>query len=514
MAKRRSKRPGGSLILAIDQGTTGTKALLIDAKLRVVAEHSEEFPQHFPKPGWVEHEPDEIFTSVSGAVKGALRRAKRPASAIAAIGITNQRETTVLWDKKTGRPLHRAIVWQDRRTADRCRALKERGLERTIRRKTGLVLDPYFSGTKAAWILDKIRGARRRAERGEILFGTIDTYLLWRLTGGEAHATDISNASRTLLMDLKIGAWSPQLCAALDVPVEILPEIRPNDATFGHTRGVRFLPDGIPVTSLIGDQQSALFGQVCFRPGEAKCTYGTGAFLVVNTGEEIVRSRHGVLTTAGWQLGSKRTYALEGSSFIAGAVVQWLRDGLGLIDSAAEIESLAASVESSDGVVLVPALAGLGAPHWDADARGLICGLTRGTTRAHLARAALEGMALQIGDLVRAMEADLGRRFRSLKVDGGASLNDLLMQFQADMLGVKVVRPKITSTTALGAALLAGLGVGMFSSPSAIRSIWAEERSFRRAMAPAAVRRHTAQWEDAIARTRSTERKAGNRAGK
>ncbi len=338
MAKRRAARRTSGVILAIDQGTTGTKAVLIDAKLRVLAEHSREFPQHFPRPGWVEHDLDEIYDSVRTAVRGALRKARIKPTRIAALGITNQRETTAIWERDTGKPIHRAIVWQDRRTAPMCQEIKDRGLERTIRRKTGLVLDPYFSGTKIAWLLDHVRGARSRARAGRLVFGTIDTYLLWRLTNGQSHATDISNASRTLLMDLKSRTWSRQLCDSFDVPMSLLPEIRSNDSIFGHTDGTRFLPDNIPIASVIGDQQSALFGQACFRAGETKCTYGTGAFLMVNTGDKIVRSRHGALSTAAWQLADRPCYALEGSSFIAGAIVQWLRDGLGIIKSAPDFE--------------------------------------------------------------------------------------------------------------------------------------------------------------------------------
>ncbi len=503
MAKKRAaRRTTSGVILAIDQGTTGTKAVLIDSKLRILAEHSREFPQHFPRPGWVEHDLDEIYGSVRTAVRGALRKARIKPTRIAAVGITNQRETTAIWERDTGKPIHKAIVWQDRRTAPMCQELKRRGLERTIRRKTGLVLDPYFSGTKIAWLLDHVRGARSRARDGRLVFGTIDTYLLWRLTNGRSHATDVSNASRTLLMDLKSRTWSKQLCDSFDVPMTLLPEIRSNDSIFGHTDGTRFLPDNIPIASVVGDQQSALFGQACFRAGEAKCTYGTGAFLMVNTGDKIIRSHHGALSTAAWQLGDRPCYALEGSSFIAGAIVQWLRDGLGIIKSAPDVEALAASVPDSGGAVLVPALTGLGAPHWDPDARGLLSGVTRGTTTAHLARAALEGIALQILDLVKAMEADLGRPVRHLKVDGGASLNNLLMQFQADILRRHVIRPRNISTTALGAALMAGLTIGLVPSQGAIRKIWAEDREFRAQMKRRDVADHVERWELAIRRTR------------
>jgi len=489
-------------VLAIDQGTTGTKALLLDGQLRVVAEASREFPQHFPQPGWVEHSPEEIYASVRQAVKAALTRGRVRATRIAAIGITNQRETTILWDGQTGKPAYPAIVWQDRRTAADCVRLKKNGHEAIFRRKTGLLLDPYFSGTKIAWILRHVQGARKKAQAGKLRFGTIDTYLTWRLSGGRSHVTDLSNASRTLLLDLKKREWSPELCRLLRVPPVILPEIVANDGIFGTTAGVGFLPDGIPITSLIGDQQAALFGQTCFNAGDAKCTYGTGAFLVVNTGPRCIRSRHGLLSTVAWKLGDQTSYALEGSSFIAGAVVQWLRDGLDFGGSAREIEALARSVDDAGGVTLVPALSGLGAPYWEPEARGLICGLTRGTTRAHIARAALEGIAFQIYDLARAMELDIGKPIRNFKVDGGATENDLLLQFQADLLRRRVVRPQITSTTALGTALLAGLNVGLFRSQAALRKVWREDRDFRARMRPSETTRRLAAWKEAIARTR------------
>jgi len=504
MTRNATRRDAGSpVILAIDQGTTGTKAVVLRSDLKVLAEANRELPQHFPRPGWVEHDLDEIYTSVRGAVGEALGKARVKPSSLAAIGITNQRETTAIWDRKSGRPIHRAIVWQDRRTSEDCEELKKRGLEPLFRRKTGLVLDPYFSGTKIAWLLDHVKGARARAVRGELRFGTIDTYLLSRLTGGSEHATDASNASRTLLYDIERSRWSGDLLEALRVPEGILPRVLDNDAVFGRTHGAGFLPDGVPIASVIGDQQSALFGQACFSAGEAKCTYGTGAFLVLNTGRRIVRSKRGLLTTAGWRLGGRTTFALEGSTFVAGAIVQWLRDGLGIIRSSSEVEALARSVKSADGVVLVPALTGLGAPHWDSRARGLLCGLTRGTTRAHIARAALEGIAFQIHDLVRAMESDLGRRVAALKVDGGASLNALLMQFQADILGARVVRPRITSTTALGTALLAGLTVGIFSSLAQIERVWSEDALFRPRMRPAESRQRVAEWSAAVARAKS-----------
>ena len=418
---------------------------------------------------------------------------------IAGIGITNQRETTVLWERATGRAVHNAIVWQCRRTADRCAALAEQGFDQVVRERTGLVLDPYFSGTKLAWLLDEVEGARDRA--GELAFGTIDTYLTWRLTGGAAHVTDLSNASRTMLMGVESRAWDDTMLDTLRIPAGLLPEIRSCSEVYGHTRGLDFLPDGIPVAGMAGDQQAALFGQIGFEAGAAKCTYGTGAFLVLNTGDAPVRSDNGLLTTLGWQLGDQVAYALEGSVFVAGAAVQWLRDGLGLIDAAPEIEALAASVPDSGGVFFVPALAGLGAPHWNANARGVICGLDRGTTRAHLARATLEGIALQNVDILRAMEADLGAPMTVLRVDGGAAANDLLMQIQADLLGVEIVRPRMLETTAAGAAMLAGLAAGVWSGVDDLRSAWREDRTFRPVMSRDEAEAKIAAWHAAIEKT-------------
>ncbi|HEY7957668.1 MAG TPA: glycerol kinase GlpK, partial [Polyangia bacterium] len=453
-------------IVAIDQGTTGSTALVFDEKLTLRGRGYREFQQHFPEPGQVEHDPEQIWQSVLGALADAIHGAGNggnlEAAEIAAIGITNQRETTLVWERATGKPLHRAIVWQDRRTADACAKLKAAGLEDEFRQKTGLVLDPYFSGTKLAWLLEHVDGLRARAERGEICFGTVDSYLVWRLTGGRAHITDVSNASRTLLYDLHELRWSEALCAHLGVPRQMLPEVRPSAEIYGQTRDVAGLPDGVPVSGIAGDQQAALFGQACFGVGDAKCTYGTGAFLLLNTGERAVPSTHGLVTTIGWKIGDEVVYALEGSTFIAGAMVQWLRDGLGIIKTAREIEELARSVPDSGGVVVVPALAGLGAPHWRPEARGLITGLTRGTTKAHLARAVLEGIALQIADLIGAMRADSGLSLASLKVDGGAAANDLLMQFEADLLDVEIARPAMVEATALGAAMLGGLGAGVW----------------------------------------------------
>jgi glycerol kinase len=489
------------LILAIDQGTTGSTVLVFDEKLALRGRGYREFPQHFPQPGWVEHEPEQIWSSVTGALSDALSSSKIDPKEIAGIGITNQRETTLVWDRKTGAPLHRAIVWQDRRTADACAQLKAQGLEPEFRLRTGLVLDPYFSGTKLAWMLQNVDGLRARAEKGEVCFGTVDTYLVWRLTGGASHVTDVSNASRTLLFDLHELRWSERLLDLLKVPRQLLPEVRGSAEAYGKTRGVAGLPDGIPVAGMAGDQQAALFGQECFQRGEAKCTYGTGAFLLMNTGEEPVPSKNGLVTTVGWRIGDRTHYALEGSTFIAGAMVQWLRDGLGIIQKASEVEALAASVPDSGGVTAVPALAGMGAPHWRPEARGLISGLTRGTTKAHVARAVLEGIALQIHDLLGAMQADAGFKLASLRVDGGAAANDLLMQFQADILSVPIVRPQMVEATALGAAMLAGIGVGQWKQ-SDLASVMqrSEPARFTPKMSKAQVDEHLQRWKTAVQR--------------
>jgi len=466
------------MILAIDQGTTGSTALLVRPDLTIAGKVTVDFPQHFPRPGWVEHDPEEIWFSVSQAVKRLLQQSGTDPGAISAIGITNQRETSVLWERQGGRPVGNAIVWQDRRSSGICRELQERGLEPQFREKTGLVFDPYFAGTKLTWRLRGEAGLRRRAESGELAFGTIDSFLVWRLSGGQAHVSDASNASRTLMMDIRKLAWDAELAAALEVPLALLPAIRSCSEVYAVTRGLDFLPDGIPIAGMAGDQQAALFGQACFDPGEGKCTYGTGAFMLVNIGSQPLPSRAGLLTTVAWKLGDNLAYALEGSAFIAGAAVQWLRDGLGLIHQAGEIEALAASVPDAGGVVFVPALTGLGAPHWRSEARGLISGITRGTGKAHLARATLEGIALQIFELAGAMVSDLGQPLVALKVDGGAAANDLLMQIQADLLQSRVVRPQTVETTALGAAMLAGLATGTWPGLEALRASWQEERHF------------------------------------
>jgi len=491
-------------LLSIDQGTTGSTAMLLSPSGEVLGRANHEFPQHFPRPGWVEHDLDEIWKSVGDAVRDAIARAGVPATDCLGIGITNQRETTVLWDRNTGKAVHKAIVWQDRRTADRCRELKEAGKEPMFRQRTGLVLDPYLAGTKLEWLLDHVDGARARAEKGELAFGTIDSWLVYRLSGGKAHVTDASNASRTLFYDIAKGRWDEELAAVLRVPMALLPEVRSCSEVYAHSSGVPGLPDGIPIAGMAGDQQAALFGQTCFEVGDAKCTYGTGAFLLTNTGTSLVHSENGLLTTIAWRLGDETVYALEGSAFIAGAAVQWLRDGLGLISSSDEIESKAREVDEAGDVVFVPALAGLGAPYWDPHARGLIYGLTRDTTAAHLARATLEGIAFQIVDLVDAMQADAGRPIKRLRVDGGAARNDLLMQFESDMLGVTIDRPENVETTALGAAYLAGMAVGVFSGLDSVLDAYRIERSFEPQVTQTERDGHLERWRDAVRRARST----------
>lgn len=488
------------MFLAIDQGTTGTTAVLVDTSLAVHAKVNCEFPQHYPKPGWVEHDVEELWASVESAVRAAIAQAGIDAAAIQAIGITNQRETTVVWDRASGAPIHRAIVWQCRRTTERCQALRDAGHEPAVRAKTGLVLDPYFSGTKVSWILDAVPGARARAATGELAFGTIDSLVTWRLSGGDAHVSDVSNASRTLLMNLESAEWDPELLELFDVPAPLLPTIVGNAEVVGRTRGCAFLPDGIPIAGMAGDQQAALFGQACFGPGQAKCTYGTGAFLLMNVGAEPVASEHGLLTTAAWKLGDTMTYAIEGSAFVAGAMVQWLRDEMGFFTDAREIEALAASVPDTAGVVLVPALTGLGAPHWNPEARGVLWGLTRGTKRAHIARAALEGIAFQNADILAAMVQDLGAPLTTLRVDGGAAANNLLMQFQADVLDVSISRPAMLETTALGAALLAMVGSGAFEDLGAVEAAWVEERRFTPAVDADERDAALARWKQGLVR--------------
>lgn len=490
----------GKYVLAIDQGTTGTTALLLDQRLSVKAKANVEFRQIFPKPGWVEHDFEDIWTSTQKAIAKALREASIKGSELQAIGITNQRETTLLWDRRTGRPIHNAIVWQDRRTAEACNKLRAEGKEEYVRGKTGLVLDAYFSGTKIRWLLDNVKGSEARAAKGELCFGTIDSALLWKLTGGTVHATDVTNASRTLLMDLEKRVWDDDLCALFGVPRALLPEIRPSSGLLGTTKGLRGLPDGIPIAGIAGDQQAALVGQACFTHGEAKCTYGTGAFLLINAGPKPVASKHGLLGTVAWQIGDDVAYALEGSAFTAGAVVQWLRDGLGLFKKSSEIEELAKSVPDSRGVTFVPALTGLGAPHWRQDARGLISGIDRGTTKAHLARAALEGVAFEIYDLAQAMAQDIGKPMPMFRVDGGASANDLLMQFQSDLLQTPIERPRMIETTALGAAFLAGLGTGFWAGTKELTRAWRAGKQFQPKMKSEAREAHLARWRKAVER--------------
>lgn len=486
-------------VVAIDQGTTGSTVLVLDEELAVRGRGYQEFRQIYPEPGWVEHDPEDLWSSVISALGQALAQAKVAPADLAAIGITNQRETSLIWERASGCPLHHAIVWQDRRTADRCQALRAAGHEAAVREHTGLTLDPYFAGTKLGWVLDHVPEARARAARGELAAGTVDTYLVWRLSGGAAHVTDVTNASRTLLMDLHTRSWSPGMLKLFGVPAELLPKISPSSGVFGTTRGVAGLPDGLPISGVAGDQQAALFGQACFEPGDAKCTFGTGAFILMNTGDRPVTSSSGLLTTVAWELHTgELRYALEGSAFIAGAAVQWLRDGLGFFSSASEVEELARTVPDSGGVIVVPAFAGLGAPHWRPEARGLICGLSRGTTRAHIARATLEGIALQNVDILRAMEKDSGRALATLKVDGGASANDLLMQFQSDVLGVSISRPAFVESTAMGAAFLAGLGAGVWRGAEQIRAVWKEQRRFWPTKERAPISEHLARWDAAV----------------
>ena len=486
-------------ILALDQGTTSSRAILFGHDGRGVASAQEEFPQILPSPGHVEHDPEAIWSSQLNSAKRALAKANSTAADIAAIGVTNQRETTILWDKTTGKPVANAIVWQSRITAPICERLKGDGAEPLIREKTGLVVDAYFSGTKIKHLLDTVTGLRSRAEKGEILFGTVDSFLIWRLTGGKRHVTDVSNASRTLLFNIQTLQWDDELLKLLSVPRAMLPEVLPSSHQYGET-DPSLLGGAIPICGDAGDQQAATFGQACFEPGSAKNTYGTGCFMLLNIGHQPRASQHKLLTTVGWQVGGKTTYCLEGSVFIAGAIVQWLRDGLGIIKSSAEVEKLAGSVPDTGGVVVVPALVGLGAPYWDPEARGAIFGITRGTTAAHIARAAVESMAFQSRDLLDAMRSDAGLPLATLKVDGGASLNNALMQFQADIVGATVRRPVVAETTALGAAYLAGLAVGYWQDQSDISRNWALGREFKPQMPEKEREERYAQWQRAVRR--------------
>ena len=494
-------------VLALDQGTTSSRAIIFDQAGKPVSSAQQEFKQHYPEPGWVEHEPDDLWRSQRDVMREALKNSGLKAEQLVSCGITNQRETTIVWDRQTGKPIHRAIVWQDRRTAARCAELKEVGAESLVQERTGLVLDPYFSGTKVAWILDKVPGARRRAELGELAFGTVDTWLVWNLSQSRTHVTDVTNASRTLLFNIHMGDWDPERLQLLGVPRAILPDVYPTSHAFGMV-APSVLGAPVPITGIAGDQQAALFGQGCHKPGMAKNTYGTGCFMLMHTGNKVVRSANGLLSTAAAQLGRaidardvEREYALEGSVFIGGAVVQWLRDELGFFERSEQVENLAATVLDNGGVYVVPAFAGLGAPHWDPDARGAIVGLTRGSSRAHIARAALESIAYQSADVLDAMQKDAGEKLTELRVDGGAAANDLLMQFQADILGVPVVRPKVLETTALGAAYLAGLHTGVWKSREEIAAQWQMERRFEPRMARGEAAALLGRWHEAVRRS-------------
>ncbi len=490
-------------ILALDQGTTSSRALLFDRDGEILASAQREFTQHFPQPGWVEHDAHEIWQTQCEVAAEVIAKSALAGTDIGGIGITNQRETTVLWDRASGLPLAPAIVWQDRRTAAFCESLKREGLEECVREKTGLVIDAYFSGTKLNWLLNNIPGARQRAMRGELAFGTVDSWLIWQLTAGKVHATDVSNASRTMLCNIHTLTWDDELLRAMDIPRAVLPKIVSSSEIIGET-ACAGLPRGLKISGVAGDQQAALFGQTCHRSGMAKNTYGTGCFMLMNTGEHPVASKHKLISTVAWRLADKPAqYALEGSVFIAGAAVQWLRDGLGIIEKSSDVEALAASVPDSGGVVLVPAFTGLGAPHWDANARGAILGLTRGSTRAHIARATLESIAFQSAELAAAMRDDAGIALAELRVDGGAAVNDFLMQFQADLIGVNVVRPRITETTALGAAYLAGLAVGFWKTQEEIAALWVSERTFVPMLSNSEAHVLMDVWRRAVDRTKS-----------
>lgn len=487
-------------ILALDQGTTSSRAIVFDHSGNAVSVAQKEFTQYFPKPGWVEHDPMEIWSSQIGVAQEAISALRLSRDEIAAIGITNQRETTIVWDAATGEPVHNAIVWQDRRTAEYCDSLKEKGLTGMIREKTGLIIDAYFSGTKIRWILENVPGARERAEKGELRFGTVDSWLVWNLTGGKVHVTDVSNASRTMLFNINTLQWDQELLDLLDIPISMMPQVRSSSEVYGETSGDVFA-EGVPVAGMAGDQQAALFGQMCTEPGSVKNTYGTGCFMLMNTGSEPIMSKNNLLTTIAWKIGDTVNYALEGSIFVGGSVVQWLRDGLGIIKSSSEVEELAMTVPDNGGVYFVPALTGMGAPWWDQYAKGGIHGITRGTTAGHIARAALEGIAFQTMDIVGAMEKDAGVRLSELKVDGGASRDNLLMQFQADILGADVIRPQVTETTAKGACYLAGLAVGFWDSVAEIKSQWLAERVFHPEAPEGKVNALKEGWSDAIRRT-------------
>ena len=489
-------------ILALDQGTTSSRAIVFDHSGKICSVAQKEFTQYFPKPGWVEHDPNEIWSSEASVIAEAISAIDINGLDIAAIGITNQRETTIVWDIDTEEPIYNAIVWQDRRTAEFCDKLKAQGLVDKVREKTGLIIDAYFSGTKIKWILDNVPGARERAEKGKLRFGNVDSWLVWRLTRGEVHCTDVTNASRTMLFNINTLQWDDDLLKLLDIPRSMMPEVKSSSEVYGHTKTTIFAHE-VPIAGIAGDQQSALFGQMCITPGSIKNTYGTGCFVMLNIGDKPLLSKNNLLTTVAWKIGDKVKYALEGSIYVGGSVVQWLRDGLGFIKSSSDVEELASSVPDSGGVYFVPALTGLAAPYWDQYARGTIVGITRGTTRAHIARAALDGIAFQTYDIAQAMAKDLGAPLTELKVDGGASRNNLLMQFQSNLLGIPVVRPKITETTALGAAYLAGLAVGFWKDIDEIKSQWQVERTFNPVPENDDIKTAKKGWEDAIQRTLS-----------
>lgn len=487
-------------ILALDQGTTSSRAIVFDHAGQICSVAQREFTQYFPKPGWVEHNPNEIWASQASVISEAISNININGLDIAGIGITNQRETTIVWDVDTEEPIYNAIVWQDRRTAEYCDVLKGQGLVDQIRNKTGLIIDAYFSGTKIKWILDNVPGARERAAQGKLRFGNVDSWLVWRLTRGEVHVTDVTNASRTMLFNIHDLRWDEDLLKLLDIPVSMMPEVKSSSEVYGHTKTTIFAHE-VPISGIAGDQQAALFGQMCIEPGAIKNTYGTGCFVMLNTGNKPVVSKNNLLTTIAWKIGKETTYALEGSIYVGGSVVQWLRDGLGIIKSSSEIEELASTVQDSAGVYFVPALTGLAAPYWDQYARGTIVGITRGTTAAHIARAALDGIAFQTHDIALAMAKDMEAPLKELKVDGGASRNNLLMQYQANLLGINVVRPKITETTALGAAYLAGLAVGFWKDIDEVKTQWQVERVFEPTHDSEEIQQAKKGWEDAIKRT-------------
>jgi len=501
MRNKKGDRP--LFILAIDQGTTGSRAIIFNHQGKIVANAYKEFTQYFPIPGWVEHDADEIWKSVVSVIRAALNKSKINPKQIAAIGITNQRETTVLWDRKTSKPVHRAIVWQCRRSAQICARLKAKKHESVFKNKTGLVLDPYFSGTKIKWLLDNVKGLRKKASAGRLCFGTIDSWLIWKLTGGESHATDMTNASRTLLFNIKTKKWDNQLLKILGVPANILPNVHFSGDNFGQTKSVAGLTAGIPITGVLGDQQAALYGQACFESGSIKNTYGTGCFIVLNTGKKLITSKNGLLTTIASDERGRPVYALEGSIFIAGAVVQWLRDQLQCIKKSTDTEKLIAGIKDCAGVYFVPAFAGLGAPYWDTDARGLITGLTRGANKSHITRAALESIAYQTKDVFDTMKKELGRNIKELKVDGGASQNNFLMQFQSDILGCSINRPKVIESTAQGAAFLAGVMVGLWNGKKDIKRMRAKDRVFRPKMKSDEVKMLYDGWLDAVGKAKT-----------